>query len=65
MLPESVWEAVLLHALLVCDSRWALGRFPELSLVVSLCELSGPQTVPLSLSSPWKSLVKMKPHVKQ
>lgn len=65
MLPESVWAAVLLHALLVPDSRWALGRFPELSLVVSLCELNGPQTVPFSPSSPWKSLFKMKPCVTQ
>lgn len=42
MLPETVWEAVLLPALLVADSRLALGRFPELSLVVSLCDLNSP-----------------------
>jgi len=40
MLLETVWEAVLLHALLVADSRLALGRFPELSVVVSLCNLN-------------------------
>lgn len=54
MLPETVWEAVLLHALIVADSRLTLGRFPELSLVVSLCDLNSPQTDPLSPTSPWK-----------
>lgn len=65
MLPETVWEAVLLHAVLVADSRLALGRFPELSLVVSLCDLNSPQTVLLSPSSPWKRSVKKKPYVIQ
>lgn len=29
MLPESVWAAVLLHALLVADSRRGLGKIPR------------------------------------
>lgn len=65
MLPETVWEAVLLHCLLVADSRLALGGFPELSLVVSLCNLNSSQTAPLSPSSPWKRPIKMKLYVIQ
>lgn len=49
MLPEMVWEAVLLHALPVANSRLALGRLPELALVVSLCDLNSPQMIPVSL----------------
>lgn len=49
ILPETVWESVLLHSLLVADSRLALGRFPELSLVV--CPVQSNQSSPSVLFS--------------
>lgn len=49
MLPEVVWEAVLLRALPMANGRLALGRLPELALVVSLCNLNSPRMVSVSL----------------